>query len=76
MTCYSSGGLGYLPHGLGPVLWGTGSLQDTMCAGLVKEEKVDWEQHELDGHYPRMHGCDVCGRASMQSLQLQQRVAD
>ena len=37
-------------------------------AGIANGKSFDWKQHELDEHYPRVHGCDVCARAFMQSL--------
>ena len=71
-TCYNAGGLDYLPFELEPVAWSTGSpngvINESIYAGIANGKSFDWKQHELDGHYPRVHGCDVCARAFMQSL--------
>ena len=71
-TCYNAGGLDYLPFELEPVAWCTGSpnevINESIFVGIAGGKSFDWKQHELDGHYPRVHGCDVCARAFMQSL--------
>ena len=71
-TCYSFGGLDYLPYELEPVAWRSGPPEevadDFIYAGCITDKVFDQRQHELAGHYPRVRGCDVCARAFMQSL--------